>query len=158
MKGSPILATALACIIMLSMYVGMRLVFSQDRTSNKSTSSPITGNSHDQEIKSLRAYADIYFSIKPQSIRISHPASGKKLLDLADLEDFEWSGEIQLPISSTEELELLCEVDWASATNGYQFIQLILSPDGHEDQSQTLRSEANIADIMNFHWKEAAHE
>ena len=155
MKGSPILATALACIIMLSMYVGMRLVFSQDGTSDKSI---ITGNFHDQEIKSLSAYADIYFSIKPQSIRISHPASGKKLLDLADLEDFEWSGEMQLPISSTEELELLCEVDWASSTNGYQFIQLILSPDGHEDQSQTLRSEGNIADIMNFHWKEATNE
>ena len=156
MKGSPILATALACIIMLSMYVGMRVVFSQDGKLEESTFK----QNDETELAtqdSVTVYADLYVSNKPQSIRISHPDSGKKLLNLTDLEEFEWNGELQLP-NLVQELELLCEVDWASESDGYQFIQLTLSPDNLSDQNQTLRSKGNITDIMNFHWKEATHE
>jgi len=140
---------------MLSMYVGMRIVFSQDDKPEENTlplDTPPTSS-----LNFITVYADLYLSDQPQNIRISHPASGSSLLELTDLEEFEWSGEIQLP-NPAQELELLCEVDWASESEGYQFIQLTLSPDNLDDQSQTLRSEGNITDIMNYQWKEASHE
>lgn len=157
MKGSPILATALACLIMLSMYVGMRLVFSQDNNPANDAVAQ-TGASEQAALTTVTAYADIYFSAQPESLTISHPATDTPLLTLSELDEFEWSGEIQLPKDLTEELEILCKVKWAVPQAGYQFIELTLSPDGLENQSQTLRAEGDIADIMNFHWKEAASE
>ncbi len=157
MKGSPILATALACFIMLSMYVGMRLVFSQD--GDKATDASSEDNTSKQPaLDTVTAYADLYFSAKPQSLVISHPATDTPLLALNNPDAFEWNGEIQLPNNLTEELEILCKVKWDNPQDGYQFIQITLSPDGLDDQSQTLRAEGDITDIMNFQWKETPSE
>ena len=157
MKGSPILATALACLIMFSMYVGMRLVFSQDDATNNKAKDLIA-NSQQFPISTTTAYADLYFSAQPETVIIQYPSTNTTLLKLTDLEEYEWSGEIQLPTNPINELELLCEVKWQNSEDGYQFIQLILSPDNHSDQSQTLRAEGDIADIMSFQWKEANNE
>ena len=157
MKGSPILATALACLIMFSMYVGMRLVFSQDDATNNKAKDLIA-NSQQFPISTTAAYADLYFSAQPETVIIQYPSTNTTLLKLTDLEEYEWSGEIQLPTNPINELELLCEVKWQNSEDGYQFIQLIVSPDDHSDQSQTLRAEGDIADIMSFQWKEATNE
>ena len=157
MKGSPILATTLACLIMFSMYVGMRLVFSQDDATNNKAKDLIA-NSQQFPISTTTAYADLYFSAQPETVIIQYPSTNTTLLKLTDLEEYEWSGEIQLPTNPINELELLCEVKWQNSEDGYKFIQLILSPDDHSDQSQTLRAEGDIADIMSFQWKEATNE
>ena len=157
MKGSPILATALACIIMLSMYVGMRSIFSQDKALITNSAS-VTKTDPAKELQTDTAYADLYFSAKPKSLSIHHPATNTLLLSLTDIEDFEWSGNIILPKDLTKELELLCKIEWVNPTEGYQFIQLTLSPNNLGDQTQTLKSEGDIEDIMNFHWKEGSSE
>ncbi len=151
MKGSPILATALACLIMLGMYFGMRVLFFKDATppENDRISQPVSTGA-------ISVYAEIYFSHQPKHFSITHPASGSELLKVKDADDIEWSGELKIPLENltSDEIEILGEVEWATDSEGYQFMQVIISPDDHEAQTHTLRAEGEISDIMKFQWKE----
>ncbi len=151
MKGSPILATALACLIMLGMYLGMRMAFSQGSSSpdNVIVSEP-------SALGDVTVYGEIYFSHEPKSFSITHPASEKVILDVSDPGASDWSCELKIPVEklTSSEIEFLVKVEWKSPEDGYHFMQLILSPDDSEAQECTLRAEGEIADIMKFDWKE----
>ena len=155
MKGSPILATAFACLIMLSMYVGMRVAFSGD---DKPTNPAETVAPAQIPSGQTSVYVEIYFSSLPQNFSLNHPATGKVLLKVDHLENPEWSGDIILPFSveklTSEEIEIQGDAEWKTPRESYQFMQVIISPDDLDPQSQTLRAESNIADIMTFQWKE----
>lgn len=151
MKGSPILATVLACLIMLGMYVGMRVAFSKDDhpTDELQVSKPIL---HGE----ISVHTEIYFSHQPKNFSISHPATGKKLLSVTDPDSAEWSGEITIPVEklTSGEIEFMGNVEWAEEKDGYHFMQVIISPTDLNTKASTLRAEGDIADIMKFHWRE----
>ena len=140
---------------MLSMYVGMRVAFSGD-------DKPIQPVENDAPVQTLSdqtsVYVEIYFSSLPKNFSLTHPATGKVLLKVDHLENPEWSGDIILPFSleklTSEEIEIQGNAEWKTPRESYQFMQVIISPDDLDPQSQTLRAESNIADIMTFQWKE----
>ena len=155
MKGSPILATALACLIMLGMYAGMRVAFSQNArptTAPQVSETTISGDTSGE----VTVYAEIYFSNQPKNFSLSHPDSGKLLLSVTDPDSTEWSGEITIPVENltSGEIEFLGTVEWADSEDGHHFMQVIISPTDLDTQSSTLRAEGDIADIMQFHWRE----
>jgi len=151
MKGSPILATALSCLIMLGMYVGMRVAFAEDDT-------PIVEPKISDIVSSsqVSVYVEIYFSSQPNSFSLIHPATGKVLIKVENIDDTEWSGDVFIPVEklTSEELEIQCTAKWESPSAGHHFMQVIISPDELDPQTNTLRAADNIADVMNFHWKE----
>jgi hypothetical protein len=151
MKGSPILATALACLIMLGMYVGMRVVFSEEK--KPVTKPEVAETSQKGEVS---VFVEIYFSDPFTHFSLSHPASGKELLEITATGSTEWNGEITLPIEklTSAEIEILGKVAWETPSDGYQFMQIVISPDNLDPQTRTLRAEGDIVDILNFHWKE----
>jgi hypothetical protein len=151
MKGSPILATALACLIMLGMYVGMRVAFAEDDT-------PIVEPEVSDVVSSAQVsvYVEIYFSSQPNSFSLIHPATGKVWVKVENIDDVEWSGDGFIPVEklTSGELEIQCRAKWESRSAGYHFMQVIISPDELDPQTMTLRAADDIADIMNFHWEE----
>lgn len=155
MKGSPIIATALACLIMLGMYVGMRVAFSND---DEPPSSVETLTPAQTPSGQTSAYVEIYFSSLPKSFSLTHPATGQVLIKIDNLESPEWSGDILIPVTekklTSEEIEIQGTAEWRLSEVGYQFMQVIISPDDLDSQSQTLRAESDILDVMTFQWKE----
>lgn len=157
MKGSPILATALACLIMLSMYVGMRVAFSDDSDDSNTVGIAAPDQAPSGQVS---VYVEVYFSSLPKSFSLTHPATGKVLIKVDKLVSPEWSGDVVLPISGTgekltsEEIEILGNAEWRLPEAGYQFMQVIISPDELDTQSRTLRAESDINDVMTFQWKE----
>ena len=157
MKGSPILATALACLIMLGMYVGMRVTFANE---NQPSPAPANEVSDHVTTKQVSAYVEIYFSVTPKSFSLTHPATGNTLIKVDDINPTEfgaeWSGDVTIPVASLTgtEIEIQGTAEWNSPPEHYQFMQVIISPDDLDAQSRTLRSEFDINDIMKFHWKE----
>lgn len=151
MKGSPILATALACLIMLGMYVGMRVAFSKDDI-------PIVEPEVSEVVSSAQVsvYVEIYFSSQPKNFSLIHPATGKVLMKVENIDDVEWAGDVFIPVEklTSEELEIQCEANWESPSAGYHFMQVIISPDELDPQTKTIRAPNDITDIMNFHWEE----
>lgn len=151
MKGSPILATALACLIMLGMYVGMRVAFSKDDI-------PIVEPEVSEVVSSAQVsvYVEIYFSSQPKNFSLIHPATGKVLIKVENIDDVEWAGDVFIPVEklTSEELEIQCEANWESPSAGYHFMQVIISPDELDPQTKTIRAPKDITDIMNFHWEE----
>ena len=151
MKGSPILATALACLIMLGMYVGMRVAFSED-------DAPIVEPRITDVVSSdqLSVYVEIYFSSQPKNFTLTHPATGKVLLKVESIDSAEWSGDIFIPVEklTSAEIEIQCKAEWQSSDDNYHFMQVIISPDELDPQTRTLRAESDITDIIHFHWKE----
>lgn len=151
MKGSPILATMLACFIMLVMYAGMRVAFSKDDPPvlEPNISSPSPSGK-------VSVYAEIYFSSRPKNFSITHPDSGLSILNITDHDASEWSGELFIPVEklTSGEIEFLGKCTWKSPEDGHQFMQIIISPEDLDQQTHTLRAEGDIADIITFHWKE----
>ncbi|MEZ7957290.1 MAG: hypothetical protein QMC23_11240 [Rubritalea sp.] len=154
MKGSPILASALVCLIMLSMYVGMRVAFSEDDTAI--VEPRVTEVTASEQIS---VYAEIYFSSQPKNFSLIHPATGKTLIKVENIDDAEWSGDIFIPVEKltstiSKEIEIQGAAEWQSSEASYHFMQVIISPDELDPQTRTLRAAGDIKDIMNFHWKE----
>ncbi|MGJ8655675.1 MAG: hypothetical protein ACSHX6_04420 [Akkermansiaceae bacterium] len=153
MKGSPILATLLACLIMLAMYAGMRVAFSIDgNTTQPETSTPVEHIKADQ----VSVYLEIYFSSEAKNFSLTHPATALPLIKVNNLNASEWSGDVFIPVKklTSDEIEIQCEAQWESPQDGYKFMQVIISPDDLDSQTQTIRAEGDITDIMKFHWKE----
>ena len=155
MKGSPILATLLACLIMLAMYLGMQAAFSDHK---KPSTTNVPASSEKSTTHQTSVYLDIYLSNEAKNFTLSHPATDKILIHEDDLQSSEWSGEITLPLKTitNQEIELQCQVEWSTppSSDSYQFIQVIISPSDLDAQSQTARAQGDISDILTFNWKE----
>lgn len=139
---------------MLSMYVAMHLAFSNDgapSTKPKPSNPPELTNADQTSV-----YVEIYFSTQAQNFSLTHPATGRTIIKEQNLNASEWSGEVSIPVKklTSEEIEIQCEAKWSSTKDDYKFIQVIISPDDLDPQSQTLRAEGDITDIMKFHWEE----
>lgn len=155
MKGSPILATILACLIMLGMYVGMRVAFSDpvEPVNTTLTDAPVSTTASSGQTS---VYVEIYFSSKPEYFSITHPATAKVLVKAENLDSSEWSGDVIIPVEklTSTDLEIQCQTHWSSTASGYNFMQIIISPDELDPQSKTLRAESDIVDLLTFHWEE----
>jgi len=155
MKGSPILASFITILIMSCMYVGARILILGDSPQQSVSEDTIHKESNTH---TLSTYAELYFSQVPESFQFTDPINGKVIIEQNDLEESEWSGDIQLPIQSSKieshiEVELIGTIRWKESSNHYHFMQVVISPDSLESKSATLRSSGNISDVLYFKWK-----
>ena len=147
MKGSPLLSTIIALLLMAGAYLWLdfSLKTSESVTpivkSNNELSSP---SPMTNEI--IPSYIEAHFSTQPTSFKITDPLSGKVISNISNLTGNEWTGEIDIPIGTTAELRV--QATWkqttANSTAQQNFIQLILSPDQMDDSTVTLRNSGEI--------------
>ena len=144
MKGSPIISTITACAIMLGMYLCMQFSLAD-------APEPELGDNQDEEVDrdSELMNAEIYFSTPPKSLTLRDPLTQKPVIELTDLTETEWSGEITIP-KYTESLELIVDAKWENHS-GLHFIEIQLYSDERE-ASATLKGETDIEDTANFKW------
>ncbi len=151
MKGSPILSTITATLLMAGAYLWLHLsLYSSPSHVNQGNGD---ANEDDQESNlsenMIAYYIEAHFSTPPSKFVLTHPVSGKVIVNESTLTDNEWSGEIML--SKEETVELNIRVLWKENSSDLQnFIQLILSPDQMEDSSVTLRNDGEIDSTATF--------
>jgi len=153
MKGSPILSTITATLLMAGAYLWLHLtLYSKTSTANHTMPQPyVDGELHPKALdnNSVSCYIEAHFSSPPSSFSLSDPLSGNLLVSETYLEDIEWSGEIILPKGDSAAINI--HAVWEEDTAGKQhFIQLILSPDQMEDSTVTLRNDGEIDTTASF--------
>lgn len=145
---------------MLCMYIGMRTAFTRDHPPAKDPRAQEPGNpSHTTSPREeTSAHVEIFFSSLPKHFSLTHPTTGKILIQKDNPESAEWSGNIILPYSREEltstNIEIQGTAQWSEQPETSQFFQANITPDELGTQSQTLRAESDIIDIMTFQWKE----
>lgn len=144
MKGSPIISTLIATVIMLGLYALMQVGLRQKPVStNLIEVDPPPSNM-------VRVFAEIYFATPPESFSITHPTTGEILINKKNLDSTEWSGDLLVP-APLDDLEINVSATWKSHP-GMQFMQITLSPNDRDPASATLRSESDIDTTATFHW------
>lgn len=152
MKGSPIISTLLAAIIMVSIYLIMHTRLASNNSSEPDHTSRSKTKLEDRKGESMvSAYIEVHFSTPPASFTIYHPVSNQKIVEINDHSDNEWSDEILIPEGDSIELNVVAK--WKDSDDDRQhFVQLILSPNGKDDASTTLRSMTDIDTTATFTW------
>lgn len=150
MKGSPILSTITATLLMAGAYLWLNLsltseVVAEDNIPNtKGSVIRSTGGALSPE-DTISCYIEAHFSSPPTKFTISDAVSGRAIATVSNLSDNEWSDEITL--LKGESIELMVQATWQNDSNNsnkQNFIQLILSPDQMADSEVTLRNTGEI--------------
>ncbi len=151
MKGSPIISTILACIIMLGIYLCMQTFLRSDVQIVESKNS-VNTKKHPSAAVYILHYIEIQTSTPPSSILITHPITGEELLKITDLTETEWTGEIDIPLTDEEnQIEFNVSAQWDKTPEGTQnFIYIQLSSRLSSDTSTVLRGPQDIDTTATF--------
>ncbi len=153
MKGSPILSTITATLLMAGSYLWLHLTLYSSPSIVDPPQAPSRYNGIAQETllpeNMINCYIEAHFSTPPSKFIIKHPVSGKIIVSETNLTGNEWSGEIKIARDKTAELNVYTLWDLTSS-NRQNFLQLVLFPDQMEDSSVTLRSHAEIDSTATF--------
>lgn len=112
------------------------------------------------------AFVEIQASTPPSSVIISHPISNKEILNLTNLEETEWTGEIIVPLPShllttegeininpdtSATLELNVKANWKdTADDAQNFLFISIGLPQLTDSSTVLRSPEDIDTTATF--------
>ncbi len=151
MKGSPIISTIVACLIMLGIYLCMHTFLRPQQQIADSKIPAAPQNHHSREAEILY-FIEIQSSTPPSSILITHPITGEVILKISDLTETEWTGEILLPLlEEGSQIELNVNAQWQDTPEDTQnFIHIVLSTPDDSDTSSVLRSPGNIDTTATF--------
>lgn len=153
MKGSPILSTITATLIMAAAYLWLHLtLYSSSPITDIAQTTSANHETNQATLISqnrLACYIEAHFSTPPKKFIISHPISGKTIISKTNLTDNEWSGEITIHKAETADLNVYATWE-PDSTNKQNFLQLVLSPNQMEDSSVTLRNNAEIDTTATF--------
>ena len=151
MKGSPILSTLTAIVIMLGSYFAISSLLNSHISPSTNPNKTSINNNTTSELSS--AFLEMHFSTPPASLVISDPITNHVIAKLSNLTDHEWNGEIMLPNKpAPSQLELSVKAAWDKSSAQQHFIQIIVSPDQADDAAVTLRSMDHIDTTATFNW------
>jgi len=145
MKGSPLLSTLTAILLMAGAYILLDLNIKpytkQAEPTTNQENTPNSSHSQAQDLAMIPTYIEAHFSSPPQHFKIQAPLTGQVIAHASNLTENEWSGEIKIAPGDAAELNI--RAIWKpneTQQKTQHFIQIILSPDQMDDTTVTLRS------------------